>query len=242
MSYIKIPNLPEREVTHAVASCEISQKAEEKLLTFGVNITKTSDYPTLYDGIKSHPDMQFHHFGDSKFIFAPQTHMNICSYVNCGEEIGNKYPCDVKYNVARVGSYAICNKIHTEKSIIDYYNANGVEIIDIRQGYAKCNVCVVADSAIITSDAGIATETVRFGIDTLLVDDKTILLKNFNHGFIGGATGKIAPDKLAVNGNINLHKNAKEIIAFAKKYSVEVISLSDENICDIGSIIPICEK
>ena len=70
-----------------------------------------------------------------------------------------------------------------------------------------------------------------------MVNDNKIKLENFEHGFIGGATGLLNNNTLAVNGNINLHTNYKEIIEFAKKYNVEVISLNNEEIIDIGSII-----
>ena len=38
------------------------------------------------------------------------------------------------------------------------------------------------------------------------------------------------------------HKNIDEITKFAYKYNVEIISLNNEQIDDIGSILPILEK
>ena len=71
----------------------------------------------------------------------------------------------------------------------------------------------------------------------ILVDDNKIKLTGFDHGFIGGATGLINESILAVNGNIELHTNYNEIIEFCNKYGVEVISLNNDEIIDIGSIL-----
>jgi 2-hydroxy-3-keto-5-methylthiopentenyl-1-phosphate phosphatase len=44
---------------------------------------------------------------------------------------------------------------------------------------------------------------------------------------------------LAVNGNIKLHPDFEKIIEFCKKYDVEVVSLNNGEIVDVGSIIPV---
>lgn len=247
MSFIKVPNLPEREVTDVFVSCDISKESLETLAKYGVNATLIPEHNILYSGVKSHADMQVFHLGNDSIIceensLKPANSLfdikNICS----GKRIGGRYPEDVAYNAARVGSYLICNKRYTAPEIIITATADGLEIIDIKQGYAKCNICVISENAIITSDSGIKSALGKFPVDVLLVSDNSVKLKNFSHGFIGGATGKISPDKLAVNGNIKLHTNYKEITEFAKKYSVEIISLNNGFIEDIGSILPILAK
>ena len=89
----------------------------------------------------------------------------------------------------------------------------------------------------ITSDKNIQSVLNKNNVDVLMVDDNKIKLENFEHGFIGGATGLLNENTLAVNGNIERHKNYKDIIEFCNKYGVDVISLNNEEINDIVSII-----
>lgn len=247
MSYVKIPNLPSGEVTDVFVSCDISEESLDSLCEHNINSVKIPRYNVLYDSVKSHADMQVYHLGGSRLICEDNSLAaakqlfgteNICS----GNRIEGEYPKDVAYNAARVGNYLICNKRHTAKEILKSAENDGIQVIDVKQGYTKCNICVIAENAVITSDAGIKSDLGKFPVDVLLVDDNTVKLKNFSHGFFGGATGKISYDKLAVNGNIKLHKNCEEITQFAKKHSVEIISLNNGYIEDIGSILPIMVK
>ncbi|MBQ7794759.1 MAG: hypothetical protein IJ366_09630, partial [Clostridia bacterium] len=232
MKFVSIPNLPENDVAVVIASGEISPESEYTLNSYGITVCKTRPHEKLYNAVKFHPDMVFHHMGDnfavaelsmSAFFSGIIPSLNICS----GNSIKEQYPYDIAYNSARVGQYLICNRAYTDQIIIKNAQENGLDIIDVKQGYAKCNICPIAENAIITSDYGIKSALGKFPIDVLLVNDDSVLLKGFAHGFFGGATGKISCDKLAVNGNIRLHKNADEIIEFAKKYSIEIISLNN---------------
>ena len=247
MSYLKVPNLPDREVTDVFVSCDIKYESLETLSKYGVNAIKIPQHNLLYDSVKSHPDMQVYHTGGNRILCEENAKnsvaklfplKNICS----GNRIGGSYPEDVAYNAARVGNFLICNIAFIAKEIIEEAKKDGLEIINVRQGYAKCNICIISENAIITSDKGIVAALGNFPIDVLFVDDSAVKLKNFCHGFIGGATGKISEDKLAVNGNIKLHKSCDEIINFAKKHLVEIISLNNGYLEDIGSILPILVK
>lgn len=246
MKYVTRPNLPENDVTTAIVSGEISKECENTLNMLGVCVIKTKPHPKLYNAVKQHPDMIIHHLGDNNICIEPTAmyaanslpNANVCS----GKSIGREYPYDISYNAARVGGYLICNRRFTESIILENAIKSGVEIIDVKQGYAKCNICVISENAIITSDKGIAEALRNISIDVLFIDDSAVKLKNFSHGFFGGATGKIAPDKIVVNGNIKFHKSGDEIMDFTKKYGIEIISLNDNQIEDIGSILPILEK
>ena len=90
-----------------------------------------------------------------------------------------------------------------------------------------------------TSDIGIAKKCDTYGIDVLLTDDSSIVLNGVSHGFIGGSAGLIAPSLLAVIGNLVYHKNFEEIEEFCGKYNVEIVSLHDGFIQDIGTIVSV---
>ena len=247
MKFIEIPNLPSDEVKKVIVAGNISKESEFSLKCFGIDIIKTIPNNALYDAVKYHPDMIIHHLGGNNFIcdenmykyFISQApFLNICSGYKCQK----KYPYDIAYNAARVGNFLAANLKYTERNLIEYMEKHDIKLINVKQGYAKCSTCIISKNAVITSDITIANALKTIGIDVLFIDDSGVKLKGLSNGFFGGATGKISPDKLAVNGNIKYHKNCDEIIKFANKYNIEIISLNNYEIEDIGSILPICQK
>lgn len=228
---------------YAIIDSRASVKTTDALEKYGFNVVLTPKLDHVYTTICGHSDIMVHKLCDNSIIAEP----TVIDYfkeklpgieVVSGETIlKDKYPYDIAYNAARVGNNIICNKNFTDNKIIDFANRNDIKLLNTKQGYAKCSICVISDNAAITSDKNIQSVLNKNGIDVLLVDDSKIKLKNFEHGFIGGATGLLNKNKLAVNGNISLHTNYTEIIEFCKKYDVEVISLNNEEITDIGTII-----
>ena len=131
----------------------------------------------------------------------------------------------------------MCKADSTEEKILRKYNDEC--IININQGYAKCNIAVIGKNALITSDKGIYTKALDKGLDALLIKSGFIELKGLSYGFIGGASGMIAPDILAVNGNINTHPDCKNMKAFCRNYGIYITSLNRGKLCDVGSIVPL---
>ena len=125
-----------------------------------------------------------------------------------------------------------------------YADENGMDIINVKQGYSKCNICVVSDNAIITEDSGISKECRKYGIDVLLLKTKSIKLNGYDNGFIGGATGVLdytnsKSKKILFAGNVQNHPEYCDINLFCNKYGAELVSMSDEDLYDYGSIIVI---
>ena len=152
------------------------------------------------------------------------------------EALGDSYPHNVLFNCALVGNKLICNPKYISRHILAVAQNNGCELISTKQGYAKCSTCVVSDNAIITSDRGIHKSATSCGIDSLLIDAGHVSLPPYEYGFIGGASGT-NEDEIYFCGDINLHPSSKEILEFAKKHGKKVISLSDGELLDIGSIL-----
>ena len=179
-------------------------------------------------------------------LFANQIH---CIFTNKGSQvrkiisgnkkIGSTYPYDIAYNVARINRAAFHNFIYTDDKILEYYNANGIKLIDVKQGYSKCSICVIAENAIITSDKIIAKAAVSNGYDVLHISEGYIKLKGLNYGFIGGCCGLISKEILAVNGDISQHIDYLKIKEFCEKYNVTIYPLHNGTLEDIGSIIPL---
>ena len=228
---------------YAIIDYRASVKTADALRKYGFKVVLTPHLDHVYTTICGHTDIMVHKLCDKTIVAEPtvsgyfKEKMPEIEVIPGNTILKEKYPYDIAYNAARVGNNIICNKNFTDDKIIEFANENGLNLLNTKQGYAKCSICVISNEAVITSDKNIQSVLNKNNVDVLMVDDSKIKLENFEHGFIGGATGLLNENTLAVNGNIELHTNYREIIEFCNKHGVEVISLNNEEIIDIGSII-----
>ena len=151
------------------------------------------------------------------------------------EPTDKKYPLDVLFNACLVGKRLICNEKTVSKLILEAAKAQNYEIIHVPQGYTKCSVCKVSESAIITSDKAIAAACASAKIDVLQICEGHISLPPYEYGFIGGASG-IWQDKVYFCGSLSAHPDGEKIEEFCKKHDKIAVSLSDGELQDVGSI------
>lgn len=241
--FIKNPNLPKEQVKSVLIDFRAAE-AEKGLEKLGIKVHKTPELNIAYPSICGHPDILFHQLDSLTAVTVPQAAVyfqNIFpeNKIISGNQISGTYPFNIAYNIARIDNIAFHNVKYTDKTIIEYYMKNNIKLIDISQGYAKCSVCIVSKNSLITSDRKIAEAALCNGIDALLIRTGYIKLKGFPYGFIGGASGLISGEILVFNGNIQAHPDFKEIKYFCKKHNVDILSLHDGVLEDIGSIIPI---
>ena len=109
--------------------------------------------------------------------------------------------------------------------------------INVKQGYSKCNICPVAENAVITEDAGIYKKLSGF-MDVLLIEPGHVALQGYGYGFIGGAAGLIGDKKLYFNGRIDQLPDYERIMLFLEKHSVKAVT-EDYPLTDIGSVIAV---
>lgn len=241
--FISNPNLPENRVKSVIIDYR-AQKTANALKKFGINVYFTPKLKVAYPAVSGHADMLFHQLDYYRAAVPPSAtdyFKNIfqeCEILS-GNEIADTYPKDAAYNVLRIGNKAFHKKESTEAIIYEYFQNNGIKLINTNQGYSKCSVCIVSEKAIITSDRKIAMLAKDNNIDSLLINCGHIVLKDFPYGFIGGASGLISKEILAFNGCIENHPDYDIIKKFCFKHNVEPVSLHDEILEDIGSIIPI---
>ena len=193
----------------------------------------------LYDEIRSHADIQVHSAGE-RLICAPEVY----GYYNerltgadivCGaREVGAKYPADILYNACGMGDTVICNAAHTAPEVLGEYK----RVLNVRQGYAKCSICVVSDSAAVTSDEGIYKILKDNGFDVLKIRPGYIRLGKMA-GFIGGASGLLRQGLIGFCGDLMSHPDGAEIAAFCRSAGVDTVSLGKGGLVDVGSIIRI---
>ena len=144
------------------------------------------------------------------------------------------YPEDCAYNAACTGRFLIANTEHLDPAVISEARRQGLEILHVKQGYARCNVLPVDETSVITSDRGIYT-SVGDRLDVLLISPGSIKLKGFPYGFIGGTAGRIG-DTIYFNGDIDAHPDGKAIRTFIEQRGIDIVDF-DYPLEDIGSII-----
>lgn len=246
--FIKSPNLPQQDTALAAVSCRFPVILE-KLNQIGVEVLPIKPCEQLPEPINSHADIQFIHMFDSDVIIAKnQTELSAVfqtlgfSTVETPESLGSFYPQDSLLNAVRLEHYLIANRKVCSISVLEACKAHKLTIIPVNQGYAKCSTLVVDEHSIITADPGIAAGAKDFGLQVLKIRPGFIRLNGYEYGFIGGCGGKIGKNKLALTGNLMLHPDGPAIRHFITSCGVEIIQLTDQQLIDIGGIIPLKES
>ena len=247
MKFIKESFIPKNDLSLALVDKRVSKSIEKKFNELNIKLIKTYPVDEVYDAIKYHPDISVCKLDYNNIVVSPNVYdyytKELKKYnfnvIKGNSTLQNKYPKNIQYNACIFGNFAVHNFKYTDKNIIEFIEKNNITKINVSQGYSKCNICVVDENSIITSDIGIYNEVIKYDIDCLLIDKGHIDLFNLNYGFIGGCSGLISNDTLAFLGNVKLHPNYYDIYKFVKLKNKNIISLGNENLIDLGSIIPI---
>ena len=213
-----------------------------ELRKLGVDVYKTTAVDSLYDEVCGHPDMQIH-FINNRAICAPETYdyykslnLHNINIISGTKPLKDTYPDDVAYNVCLLGNYVICRPLSVTIEILAEYHSLKKTILNSKQGYAKCSICVVNDNSAITSDNGIYKLLKEHNINVLKIREGYVELYGMQ-GFIGGASGLINDSILCFNGDLKTHPDCNNIISFCKNVGVDTVSLNKGNLIDIGSIL-----
>ena len=223
----------------------IYEKSAQSLEKLGFSLIKMPKNDVLEEKISSHPDMSVARIKNDIFIDSTIAHLfgEAASIKKCQRNRTSgsvySYPESIEFNCAAVGDRLICYEKYTIKQILEYANKCGMKIVNVKQGYSKCSVCVVNNNAIITEDDSIEREANKCGIDVLKISKGHVKLHGYDYGFIGGCSGLIDENLLAFNGSIEIHPDYDRIYEFCIRHCIKIISLSNENLYDIGSIIRI---
>ena len=250
MEFIENPNLPERKAGYVFISCDAPADILKSLENMDIKPILVKRAKNITTPVCSHADILIHHLGGKYFVCEPTIYDYIKeSLNNTGavltrglKAVCDTYPGDCLYNSARIGNFLFANLKITDKTILDYADDIYAKKININQGYAKCNICVVNKNAIITSDEKICKTAVKNGFDVLKIQSGGIEIKKYNYGFIGGATGLLSKDIMAFCGNLKFHPDALQIRQFLRNYNIYPENLSNTNLTDVGSIIAFAYK
>lgn len=245
--FLKLPNLPTGQVTVVAVGEDYSDEIAKALLPFDIKTLSCPNNSFVDNRLRSHIDLSVIHLGENGFVLSSATvksdfsneliQMGACISIS-DAEFSSEYPNDAFLCALSNGEKVFHNAKFCDAHIRDAFPNR---LIHVNQGYAKCAVCLVSEKAAITADSGLCVAMEHEGIEVLKIENFGIELSGFNEGFIGGASFKIAPDKLAFTGVFSNRKNNTVIEEFLQRHGITPIYLTEKPIFDIGSVIPIIQ-
>lgn len=244
-SALTLPNLPQKRVT-CVAVSALAGETVRKIRTLGIDVFEIQPDLRLPKPVNSHADIQMLHVGKNG-IFCHRGFKRVgermlkFSFAEIAGDIGNEYPRDVLLNCTFIGDKLICNPNTVAPEVLQFADSCGYTLIPVKQGYARCSVCVADNNAIITDDKSVFTAAQNFFNDVLFISKGSVRLPGYNYGFIGGCCGKLDKKTVAFNGVVESHSDHNAIYDFMCRNNLNIFELTSEPLTDIGGIIPLTE-
>ena len=232
----------------AIIDSRTPDDIRSSLSSFGYELLLMPESSRLAKPVAAHPDMRIFILG--KKVFLSGEEKEALSFITdklkkSGYEIvyssvslSEKYPHNIAFNCFTVGKFLFGKLQALAPEISEEAKAQGHTPVSVHQGYSKCSTLIVDENSIITADPSIYTAATSVGIDALFINnpENAIMLHGYSCGFIGGASGATA-DTIYFCGNIDLHPDKDNIRAFCEKHQKAVVSLGDQRLLDIGSIL-----
>ena len=238
------PNLPQDNAKIVVMSTN-NKVLVNRVEELGIKVLSSENLSKLLIFEQCHTDLQLLHYNkDTVFVLKECTSLkeNLKKYfpnvIEISKNIEKDYPNNVMLNCVVLNGKLICNTKTIADEVLEMAIRDNLKIINVNQGYTKCSTCIVNENAIITSDKSIY-KSCRNEMDVLLIRQGYIELTGVDYGFIGGSSFKYNRNTLVFSGNIKLHPDYESIKSFAQNHNVELLSLTENTMIDIGSIIPI---
>ena len=227
----------EFSVKKIFVSCELPSSAKSILSKYG-SIVELPAHPDMPDAISSHPDALMTKIRDRLFVIGNYDFdiNSVPCAVFTSERPKPVYPYDTLVNCFTIGNILFSGK-NISKDILMYAKECKMEHVLLNQGYSKCSTLVYKDS-VISTDKGIADKAKNCGIDSLLITPGYIGIKEYDYGFIGGASCVIDDDVIFF-GDIRKHPDSEKIIAFLKDIGANIIYDEKCDLFDYGGIVVI---
>lgn len=206
----------------------------------GIRLIYTPRFNSLPQATASHPDMQIIKLDGRNFLAAQEGfeyYKNQLSEYNvnviCGENLGDKYPLDVKLNALFYENKIVCHKDYIDRTLLSYVEKNGIEIIHTRQGYAKCS-SVDMKGSVVTSSKPICKVLSENGVRSYYAEPQNIKLDGYGNGFIGGCGGYIGENILFFSGDIRKYEVLRNA---AEENKIKIEYIKDCALYDFGGFI-----
>ncbi len=234
--------------TLALLGCDAPKQIFDSLEGLGFSTCALPRDLRLPKPVSSHADMLIFHIGDR--IFSSEGYFNdnkllfekIQSYgyriIKCNVTPTDTYPYDIPFNLVRIKEHIIGKIKFAAPEIKSFAENNGIELISVNQGYAKCSTLTLGDSAVISADSSILSAAENLGLPYIKIENSpcSVTLEGYDYGFIGGACG-VFQHKVYFAGNIEQHPDFTRIKDFCDTFDFELISMGNSILTDIGGII-----
>lgn len=137
------PNLPTEKVSAAVVG-SVDPRVIRSLEALGVWTIAAGPNRSLPAALCRHADMLVHPLGNGE-VLAAQGEGRLCNALSgfgfavtfLKKELAPHYPGDVALNAARIGSRLVCNEQAAAPELLEAARRMGLELIPVKQGYAK---------------------------------------------------------------------------------------------------------
>jgi len=239
------PNLPVEKARAVIIGQRYETALRESLEGLELRVILCPPNPVVDGRLSGHVDLSVLHLGGRDMLVSRHVAKDPFLYELeemgmeprlCDSPTGSKYPQDAAMCAAFVGKHVL----HDPRiSCPELLEAAGERFVPVRQGYAKCTLCPVSESAAVTSDGGIAPAARRAGLDILLISQGHIVLDGFDYGFIGGSSFRVSDKLLAFTGRFDSHPQERQILDFLETQGMSPVYLTEGTVFDIGSAIPI---
>ena len=248
-SIIYVPNLPNTKVKSLLIGSDYVNLIEDALQTFGIEVIKLPINTAVSLYLRSHADLMAVHIGGEKLVLARELGKNNIVNILTSRglhvifsktSLGEAYPADIGLCAAFASTRVFHNLNYIDSAVTENIDS-GILFTHINQGYAKCSICVVDENSIITSDYGVRVAAAGFGLDVLFIENLEIELPGYDNGFIGGASFKIARDKMAFTGHFKSEAIRERLETFLSERGISAVYLTTLPIFDIGGAIPLFE-
>lgn len=213
----------------------------KELQQYDRNIVTFKPNKNLVEEINNHADI--HIFKHNKTLIVSDKIVGdiapeITGYnIETCKDIRSPYPEDIKLNVLFINNKIICNTKYVAREIIELSKKYNIQLLHTNQGYSKCSVCKISDTAVITDSVSIASLLKICQIDVLTIKPGNIALSNEHYGFIGGASGLINEQLLYFSGDISKHPDYENILDFTNKHNIKIIFNKNRPLTDFGGFI-----
>ena len=241
---IETPHLPKSKVRHIILGEKYTKALENALFVHDLEPIWLKSDPHVDERLSGHADLSAVQIGKSVIL---SEYLNPCEQIHKIVEVEYVpdpqqavYPYDAGLNFCIVGDKLFFNPKTANAKLVEKCGCK--QFIPVKQGYTKCSICVIDENSIITSDKRIAEAAENAGMDALYLSEPFVKLDGFGYGFIGGAAFKISETDIAFTGKIVDTIVERKIERFLSKRNINPIYLTDSQIFDIGSAIPLTEN
>lgn len=234
----------------ALTDGRADKRALTRLSLHGFHIIPLPRHPALSEAVCAHTDMLLARLGDEIITTADYAEVSENELtelwnltrggsirIKCtSDTLSVTYPDDCRLNALRIGGCIYLREASASKYLIDKAKAEGLKIINVKQGYPACTVLKLSETACITADRGMARALQTSGINVTLIEQGHIDLPPHEYGFIGGCGG-VCDGSLYLMGDPTTHPSYDIIRKACEREGLTIVNLCGGRLRDVGGIL-----